>query len=68
MPGFSEEELSPYKQFEKERKCLKCNETFMSKSVGNRICTKCHKSNTGIGEPTSGHFIDKRPTRKQKAS
>lgn len=27
---------------EKKRTCLRCGKLFMSKSVGNRICSPCH--------------------------
>lgn len=31
-----------------DRKCLKCNETFRSKSAANRICKKCSQINSSL--------------------
>jgi hypothetical protein len=31
-----------------DRKCLKCNETFRSKSAANRICKKCSQINASL--------------------
>ncbi len=31
-----------------DRKCLKCNETFRSKSAANRICKKCSQVNASL--------------------
>ena len=31
-----------------DRKCLKCNKTFRSKSAANRICKKCSKVNASL--------------------
>ena len=31
-----------------DRKCLKCNEIFRSKSAANRICKKCSKVNASL--------------------
>jgi len=31
-----------------DRKCLKCNEVFRSKSAANRICKKCSQVNASL--------------------
>jgi hypothetical protein len=31
-----------------DRACLKCNETFRSKSAANRICKKCSRINASL--------------------
>lgn len=37
----------------KERTCLKCGKKFKSKSVGNRICFTCDKTNERINTTAS---------------
>ena len=32
-----------------KRVCLKCNQAFLSKGPGNRICKKCARINAGYG-------------------
>jgi len=36
---------------EKERSCLRCRNTFMSRDAGNRICKKCTSANAAEHAP-----------------
>lgn len=40
----------------KQRKCLKCQQQFPSKSIGNRICYSCKSGNNEDNYPSLGTY------------
>ena len=46
------------------RKCLKCNRSFRSRGIHNRLCAKCDRENIGLRvEPSSSPRRNGRPMR-----
>ena len=42
------------------RRCLKCNEEFLSKGAGNRICKDCRRINAALGPISEAQLASQR--------